>query len=46
MSPPPAVTQPHQNSKSLYVYGAGGRRSRAIDDATESFVEETGMVAG
>ena len=45
MSPPPGVTRERPDSKSLYVHGPGGRRSRAIDDATESFVEATRMGA-
>ncbi len=43
MSPPPGVTGERPDSKSLYVHGPAGRRSRAIDDATESFVEATRM---
>lgn len=30
----------------LYVHAPGGRRSRAIDDTTENFVEQTRMGAG
>jgi hypothetical protein len=38
---PPAAAQQRVDAKSLYVHGPGGRRSRAIDDAMESFVDET-----
>ena len=45
MSPPPLVANPDliPNSKSLYVHAPKGRRGRAIDDATERFVDETRM---
>jgi len=43
MSPPPVATQQRPDAKSLYVHGPGGRRSRAIDDAMESFVEKSRM---
>jgi hopanoid C-3 methylase HpnR len=39
--PPPA--QDKVDSKLLYVHEARGRKGRAIDDATESFVEATRM---
>jgi hypothetical protein len=29
--------------KTLYIHAAQGRRGRAIDEATEQFVEETRM---
>jgi hopanoid C-3 methylase len=45
MSPPPGAGQGVQNSRSLYVHGPGGRRTRVIDDATEAFVDETRMGA-
>ena len=43
MSPPPMLGR--QNAKSLYIHGPGGRRSRAIDESTETFVEDTRMGA-
>ncbi|HEY2049072.1 MAG TPA: hopanoid C-3 methylase HpnR [Caulobacteraceae bacterium] len=43
MSPPPAVTEGRLDPKSLYVHGPQGRRGRAIDDATEQFVDATRM---
>jgi hopanoid C-3 methylase len=46
MSPPPRIAQGRQSSRSLYVHGPGGRRTRAIDDATENFVEGTRMGGG
>jgi hypothetical protein len=46
MTPPPAVTQGRLDPKSLYVHGPQGRRGRAIDDATERFVEATRMGSG
>ncbi|HEY2131459.1 MAG TPA: hopanoid C-3 methylase HpnR [Acetobacteraceae bacterium] len=46
MSPPSGMGDGKLNSKALYVHGAGGRRSRAIDDAMESFVDQTRMGAG
>ena len=46
MSPPPGIGDGKPDSKALYVHGPGGRRSRAIDDAMESFVDETRMGAG
>lgn len=39
--PPPAVDR--VSPKSLYVHAGTGRRGRAIDDATESFVDATRM---
>ncbi|MBD0305437.1 MAG: hopanoid C-3 methylase HpnR [Nitrospiraceae bacterium] len=44
MSPPPAA-QPSIKSSLLYIHAARGRRGRAIDDATEQFVEDTRMGA-
>ncbi len=41
--PPP--TEAKVDPKSLYVHEARGRKSRAIDDATEKFVDETRMGA-
>jgi hopanoid C-3 methylase HpnR len=43
MSPPPQAPPPEIrfDPKSLYVHGPAGRRSRAIDDATERFVDAT-----
>jgi hopanoid C-3 methylase len=46
MSPPPGMTAERQDSKALYVHGPGDRRSRAIDDARERFVDETRAGAG
>jgi hopanoid C-3 methylase HpnR len=46
MSPPPAVTPQRPDMKLLYVHDPAGRRGRAIDDATENFVETTRMGAG
>lgn len=53
MSPPPRAADggldpkrlaPRKvDPKSLYVHGPAGRRGRAIDDATETFVDETRM---
>jgi hopanoid C-3 methylase HpnR len=43
MSPPPRTADRKLDPKSLYVHGPAGRRGRAIDDATESFVDATRM---
>jgi len=44
MSPPPLQAADRKfDPKSLYVHGPAGRRGRAIDDATETFVDETRM---
>ena len=43
MSPPPGHGTAKLDARTLYVHGPAGRRGRAIDDATESFVEETRM---
>jgi hopanoid C-3 methylase HpnR len=42
MTPPPAP-QDKVDSKGLYIHAAQGRKSRAIDDATEKFVDKTRM---
>lgn len=42
---PPAPSQ-RVAASALYVHGARGRQSRAVDDATERFVDETRMGAG
>ena len=42
MTPPPAPQQ-RVDPKALYVHAAKGRRGRAIDDATERFVDDTRM---
>jgi hopanoid C-3 methylase HpnR len=41
MTPPPIGTEGRFDPKSLYVHGPQGRRGRAIDDATERFVDAT-----
>jgi hypothetical protein len=41
MAPPPARTEVPIDVKSLYVHQHRGRRSRALDDSTERFVDET-----
>jgi hopanoid C-3 methylase len=46
MSPPPGIGAARPDAKSLYVHGPGGRRSRAIDDAMERFVDNTRMGPG
>jgi hopanoid C-3 methylase HpnR len=45
MTPPPGGVEGRLDPKSLYVHGPAGRRSRAIDDATERFVDATRMQA-
>ncbi len=40
MSPPPAP-QEHVDSKILYIHSARGRQGRALDEATERFVDDT-----
>ena len=45
MSPPPAQTAGKFNSRSLYIQPPQGRKGRAIDDAVETFVNETRMGA-
>ena len=42
MSPPPGMTGKLLPG-SLYIHGPAGRRGRAVDDATERFVESTRM---
>ena len=39
----PPAAKAKVDPKALYIHAARGRKSRAIDDATESFVEETRM---
>ena len=46
MTPPPAQRPEQSNVKVLYVHGPMGRKSRKIDDATETFVDESRMGAG
>jgi hopanoid C-3 methylase HpnR len=41
MTPPPGLDAAAFDAKALYVHGPAGRRGRAIDDATESFVDDT-----
>ena len=41
MTPPPGAAAGRFDPKALYVHGPAGRRSRAIDDATERFVDAT-----
>ncbi len=43
--PPPPAQQATVDPKSLYVHASRGRRGRAIDDATERFVDESRMGA-
>jgi hopanoid C-3 methylase len=45
MSPPPATSGATFDPKSLYIHRPVGRRGRAVDDATETFVNETRMQA-
>jgi magnesium-protoporphyrin IX monomethyl ester (oxidative) cyclase len=45
MTPPPAPRET-VDRRSLYVHPPRGRRGRAIDDATERFVDETRLAAG
>jgi hopanoid C-3 methylase len=40
---PPAAPLPRVNPAALYIHAPRGRRGRAIDLATEQFVEETRM---
>jgi hypothetical protein len=42
MALPPAPSA-RMDVKTLYIHAAQGRRGRAIDEATEQFVEETRM---
>jgi hypothetical protein len=41
--PPPPPVQGKVDNKLLYIHEARGRRGRAIDDATERFVDATRM---
>jgi hopanoid C-3 methylase len=41
--PPLQANEPRRNSAALYVHAPRGRKGRAIDRATERFVEETRM---
>jgi hopanoid C-3 methylase HpnR len=43
MTLPPGPGTGRTDIKSLYVHGPAGRRGRTIDDATETFVDETRM---
>ena len=43
--PPRAAGEPQRGSRSLYIHALRGRKGRAIDAATERFVEETRMGA-
>ena len=43
MSPPPPRTDGKVDARSLYVHQPLGRKSRALDDSTEQFVNETRM---
>jgi len=43
--PLPPAPQASPEAKDLYVHAARGRQSRAIDDATERFVDQTRMGA-
>jgi hypothetical protein len=40
---PPSAPQQRVNPASLYIHTPRGRRGRAIDAATEEFVDETRM---
>ena len=41
MAPPPPRTEAKIDMKNLYVHQSRGRKSRALDDSTERFVDET-----
>jgi hopanoid C-3 methylase len=41
LPPPPDPTQGPMDRRALYIHQPAGRRSRALDDATERFVDET-----
>jgi len=43
---PPAPTADRLDRHALYIHRPAGRRGRAIDDATEHFVEQTRIGAG
>jgi hypothetical protein len=40
---PPQASDGARRAASLYIHAPGGRKGRAIDGATERFVEETRM---
>jgi hypothetical protein len=42
MSPPPPAPE-KVDPKGLYIHAAAGRKGRAIDEATEQFVEQSRM---
>jgi hopanoid C-3 methylase HpnR len=44
--PLPPAAKPTVKPQTIYIHPAQGRRGRAIDDATEEFVEQTRMGAG
>jgi hopanoid C-3 methylase len=46
LPPPPDPATTKVNPRDFYVHSAAGRRGRAIDDATEGFVEATRMGGG
>lgn len=46
MSPPPPRTEARIDVRNLYVHQPRGRRSRALDDSTERFVDETRFGTG
>ncbi|MEM5367235.1 hopanoid C-3 methylase HpnR [Paraburkholderia azotifigens] len=46
MTPPPAQRPEQSSVKVLYVHGPTGRKGRKIDDATETFVDQSRMGAG
>jgi hopanoid C-3 methylase HpnR len=46
MAPPPGAGAGKLDPRTLYIHRPAGRRGRAIDDATEGFVEATRMGAG
>ncbi|RYU62397.1 hopanoid C-3 methylase HpnR [Methylolobus aquaticus] len=41
MAPPPPRTEAKMDMKNLYIHQSRGRKSRALDDTTERFVDET-----
>jgi len=43
--PPQAAGEPQRRSSALYIHALRGRKGRAIDAATERFVEQTRMGA-
>jgi hypothetical protein len=44
--PPPSRAEGKIDVRKLYIHQSRGRRSRALDDATERFVDETRMGVG